>query len=447
MKRNLALIILLAALVITAVFVRNSNNRALSGNGVKLREKLLPGLPLDGTIRKIHVREGDKNVTVSIPKDKWVVAERNDYPAAVDKIKRLLTSLADLKIARGVPVKKDALGAIKLLGPDDGPADSSGLLVEMFNEKGDVVQSFVVGKSIESTGGASSGSFNGPAEQRFVRVMKDEGTAWVVSESFSEIQPDPKEWVDKSFVDVRKLKSVDITAANAADSWGAERKDENSEFTLLNAKNGDSLDTAKASGLSNLLSNPTFSDVLPKDKVTPDFMKGAISAKITTFEGFTYDVKLLEKKEGGETAEAKDYLSFTVTANIAKERKAPADEKPEDKKKNDDAFEATKKDLEAKLAKEKALEGRIFELGGFYVTMLTKKRSEVLRDKPQPPAGPEIKVPQPGALPAPAAAPRPAPKPTTTVTTPPVSIPAPEKKEETPKPEAPKPDASKADAK
>src|SRR5205823_1382755 len=112
----------------------------------------------------------------------------------------------------------------------------------------------------------------------------------------------------KAFVDVRSLKSAQITAAAPADSWGAERKDENSEFTLMEPKKGDELDTAKASGLGYLLSKPNFNDVIPKDKVTPDFMKGAISTKLSTFENFTYDLKLLEKKASTPEGESKAYV-------------------------------------------------------------------------------------------------------------------------------------------
>ena len=78
--------------------------------------------------------------------------------------------------------------------------------------------------------------------------------------------------------------------------------DENSEFKFPENANFDELDTAKAGSLATLLSNPTFSDVLPKDKATPEFMKNAISAKLDTFEDFHYEVKLLEIKEGNKEA-------------------------------------------------------------------------------------------------------------------------------------------------
>lgn len=436
MKRNTLLLLILAVLVGAAVFIQQGKNRRLTtaSASVKMRALLLPDLPVND-VRKIRVREGDKQVNLAMTGGKWTVAERSNYPASFDKISRALMSLRELKIAGGQPVKKADLASIKLLGPEDGGADSTGMLVELMNEKGDTLASFIAGKTVETTGGASAGSFSGPGEQRFVRVPKDEGTAWLVSDTFSEFQPAPQDWVDKAFIDVRKLKSASITAPQASDSWGGERKDENAEFTLMEPKGGDELDTAKASGLSYLLSNPTFTDVVPKDQATPDFMKGAVAARLSTFEDFVYDVKVVEKKEpakDGKEPEAKDYLTVSVSANIPKERPPVKDEKEEDKKKKDEEFAARKKELEEKLAREKAVEGWIFEVSNYTINTLLKKRSEILRDKPKPPPTPEIKLPAPGTPPTPAPATAPP-----AASPPPATAPAPaEKKIEPAKPAA-----------
>jgi hypothetical protein len=275
---------------------------------------------------------------------------------------------------------------------------------------------------MKSSGGANSSSFNGSAEQRFVRVPSnkaDGDTVWLINDVFYDIQATPQEWLDKGFFDVRQLKDVSITDSHPEDSWAAQRKDENSEFTLADAKKpGDELDTSKVGTLNNLLSQPTFTDVLTKDKITPDFMKDARTVKIDTFENFHYLIKVVEKKEPGAN-EPKDYLTMSVTANLPKERKPEANEKAEDKKKKDEEFAAKTKELEAKLAKEKGYEGWTYEVANYIVSTLTKKRSEVLRDKASPPATPKITLPKPAA---PEPAPAPAPKPA--ASTPPPAAPA-----------------------
>jgi hypothetical protein len=346
---------------------------------------------------------------------------------------RTLLTLGEIKVVNGQHVKKEALGARKLLAASEGQAFETGLSVELLNEKGDVLASVVAGEYMKSSGGANSSNFNGTAEQRFIRVpsnKSDGDTVWLINDVFYDIQATPQEWLDKGFFDVRKLKDVAIADANPEDSWAAQRKDENSEFTLADArKPGEELDTAKAGGLSTLLSQPNFTDVLTKDKITPDLMKEARTVKIDTFENFHYLIKLAEKKEPGAN-EPKDYLSMSVTADFPKERKPEPNEKPEDKKKKDDEFAAKTKELEAKLTKEKGYEGWTYEVANYVVSTLTKKRSEILRDKASPPATPKITLPKPATPPP---APAPASKPAES--TPPPAAPA----SAEPKPSAPKP--------
>ena len=412
MKRNALLLILLAALVGTAVVVNQSKQKRLGSAyaGVKMRELLLPELTSTDSIngiRKLRIREGDAQVNLALTDGQWRVAERSNYPAAFDKISRTLMNLRELKIAGTPRIGKSAYGSEKLLAPGEGAAGSTGLSVEMMNDKGDLISNLIAGESTKSSGGASSSSFSGAGEQRLVRVPKDADTVWLINDSLSEVQTAPQEWLDKAFIDVRKLQSVEITSPTPAYSWSASRKDENSEFKFPESANGDELDTAKAGNLATLLSNPTFTDVVPKDKATPEFMKNAIGAKLHTFEGFQYEVKLLEVKEGGKDAEPKDYLSFIVTAEFPKERTPEKDEKEEDKKAKDEAFSANKKTLEEKLEREKKFDGWIYEVSNYVVTTLTKRRSELLREKPKAPPTPQIKIPQPaeGTDPAPSTPP------------------------------------------
>jgi hypothetical protein len=446
MNRNVLLLIVLAVLIGGGILVQKNKNSHLNNAdaNIKKRELLLPDLPLKD-IHKVRIKDGENQVNLSEENGKWLVAERGNYPASGEKVARTLLSISEIKTTSGKHVKKENRGNYKLQASGEGQPFEAGLQVDLMNAKGDVITTIIAGNYMKSSGGASSNSFNGATEQRFVRVSSDGETVWLINDIFYDIQATPQDWLDKAFVDVRKIKDVAVTAANPGDSWSAQRKDENSEFTLTDVKTpGDALDTAKTAGLGSLLSSATFNDVLTKDKATPDFMKGAISARIDTFEDFHYDVKLQEQKEPGGT-EAKDYITIAVTANIPKERKAEPNEKPEDKKKKDDEFAAKKKELEDKLAKEKGFENRIYSVSNYVIALIVKKRSEVLRDKTAAPptarlTTPEIKipVPKPGAPvsvtpsvtpsepPKPAETPKPAPAPAT-----------PKPAKETPPPPAP----------
>ncbi|CAN5679368.1 hypothetical protein BH11VER1_BH11VER1_16410 [soil metagenome] len=421
MKKPVILLLILAGLIVFAFFYQESRAKNMNSarlSGVKSREYVFPNLAVSN-IRKIKVREGAKQVTLSISGDRWTVAERNDYTASFDKIKRAVESLAGLKVTSKQSIGKSALGEIKLLAPGEGTPEQAGLQVELLNDKDEIIATLIAGQTINSTGGSSSGNMmGGPGEQRVVRTLKDENTVWTIGDSLYELQPDAGEWLDKAFLDVRALKSVQVTAPDAADSWSASRADAQGEFALIDAKAGEALDAAKASGIITVLANATFTDVLPKDQATPDFMKDAVTATLTTFEDFTYQVKVQQKKaEGGE--EPKCYVSVIVGAEIPKERKPEPGEKDEDKGKLNEEFAFKKKTLEEKLAAEKALEGWVYDISSYSVNALLKKRSELLADK-QPSANPAGGAPgfPPGRIPMAALPQLPSPPPAAVVPAP-----------------------------
>ena len=159
--------------------------------------------------------------------------------------------------------------------------------------------------------------------------------------------------------------------------------------------------------------------------------------KITTFDGFAYDVQVAKQSKDGSD---KYYVSLTVSADFPKVRAPVKDEKEEDKKKKDEEFASALKAKEDKLAKESKLSGWVYEVSEYTVNNLLKKRSEIVK----------LNVPAataPGAPAAPGAAATPTPAPTLpkpeiktsapiSVTTPPVSVPALPKTEIKPAPAA-----------
>ena len=283
-------------------------------------------------------------------------------------------------------------------------------------------------------GGGSSGS-------RFVRVV-GEDTIWEIGEQLPDLVTKPESWISKSFIDVQELKSVTVSLAKPEDSWTAVRAEENGDFTLVDAKPGEKVDPGKAT-LGTLLSNASFTDVLAKDKVAA-VMKDATKVKLVTFQGFTYDLQVA--KQAGKTGTPDKYfLSVNVSSVFPKQRPEVKDEKPEEKKANDESFAAMKKTLSEKLANEQKLAGWVFEVSEYSVSSLLKKRSEILAppaektDAPVSgngkPAGlPDVKKMIPGFLPG-TTSPNP-----TSVTTPPVSVSTPP----TQLPQAPKVELKRA---
>jgi hypothetical protein len=390
-----------------ALFSKKKLDERTSGYSLSkadAREYLLPNLPSD-KVRKVIIQDSKGKVTLAVQGEKWVVEERSGYPATFQKIQRMVQALEEIKIKDRKEVGKSSLARLNVLPPgEQKDAEGAGLEVQLQDEKGAVLGSIVVGSSPKSSGGASSANmFGGPTPQRFVRTPNDKDTVWVVEDSFDEIQADPRLWLDTSWPNISNVKTLEVTFPNAADSWKAERATLDAPFAFVNAPAGEELDTAKAAAISGRVLEGPLNDVLLKDKVTPDTMKGAIKAKIVTFDGFTYDVEILEKPKEGNY---ESYLvALKVAADIPTVRKPSPDEKEEDVKRKDEEFKKNNEMLTKRFAEEKKFEGWVYEVSQYGVGSLVKKRSELLREKePVPPAP---RAPVPGSLMPPDAPPVP----------------------------------------
>lgn len=458
MKKIIILLVVLVAIAGTAYFQSNKRNSRLNRSvmNVKSRELLFPDFDING-IKKIRIKEDKSETTLAVQNDTWVVLERAGYPLEKEKLQTALMSLKYEKIKGSRQIGKDSWGKVGVNSPGNATVSGAGTLVELFDDKDALKYSFVLGGQVTSSGGSNNDQmqmFGGPKGDRFIRIQ-GEDIIWEISDQLPDLVTKPDAWLAKGFFDVQKLKSVDVTAAKPADSWKAARADETGDFTLEGAAPGESIDAGKVS-LGTLLSSPTFNDVLPKDKAAA-IMKDAVKAKLVTFDGFTYNIQAV--KQAGQGAGDKYHLTMTVSADLPKERAAVKDEKPEDKKKNDEAFAEAKKTLEEKLANEKRFEGWVYEVTEYTVSSLLKKRAEIL-GAPMPanqqapaasgnasPSGlPDIKKMIPGLnlapptpVPSSPAAPAANSAPPMSVTTPAVPLPAAPKTEIKP---APAPEAN-----
>jgi hypothetical protein len=426
MKKLLLLLAILGGLIGFAVYYQNQQNLSLNTaatRGVKLREKLLPDLQVSSA-RKFIVRDAKASVSITIADDlkSAVVAERGGYPASIEKLGTVLSDLREQTISSKVQIGKGAWTKHSLKAPGDG-TEGIGTQVEVKDGGDKALATLILGSNTEISGNANANPMMG-SSQRLIRTPEDGETIWQVSNTFFDLEAKPENWVDKAFIDVQKIRDISVTAPKAEDSWAIKRdKDTENDFVLADAKPSEKLDNTKLTA-SSLLSSPSFNDVSTKDKAA-ELLKEPVKAKITTFDGFSYDVQVAKQSKDGSD---KYYMTVAVSADIPKARAPVKDEKEEDKKKADEAFAADKKTKEDKLAKEQKFAGWVYEVSEYTVNNLLKKRSEIVKlevpkaEEPKPAA-----ATPPAAAPAastpPAAAPAPAASKPISVTTPPISVP------------------------
>ena len=356
-------------------------------------------------VTTVVLQNASGTTTVSRKGDNWVVEDRADYPANFERVSSLLRTLWDLKVVQDVKVGASQLSRFDLQEP------GAGTRVDFKDKDGKPLASILLGKRFMKKSEAAFGDMGDFPAGRYVMPVGS-GRVSLVSETFEDAEPKPESWINRNFIRVESPSSIVLKGATPAQQWKISRESASGDWKLDGAKDAEKLDQGKASPLSGALSSPSFVDVLAPDAKPADTGLDQPSVlTLETFDGFSYTLKL-----GKSTADNQN-VTVEVAATFKKERSAGADEKPEDKTRLDDEFKEKLKRLEEKLAAEKKLEGRVFQVSKFVLEPFLKERSGFFAEaKPEAKAEattPPVEVPK--------SAPKPAPKPASDATGKPVS--------------------------
>lgn len=388
MKKN-QLILLLAVLAVTggAAFWKYSKRSSAIGNvpGEIGKDLLKNFNPADATAFTLKDSKGE--VLIEQKDGKWIVPARDGFPASIDAVNELRDNSASLKIGEIQKVGESQLGRLKLKKPGDGSEEETGTLVSFRDSSGKEISAFIAGKVLSSDDtppGGFSMSPTGPKSQ-YIKVAGVENVVYKARDGFTRLETDLKGWLDKTaFIKIDKIKSVAVTGKESAESWTISRETETGELKLEAPATGEEFEAAKASPVSTAFSFVQFNDVLPAAEAAKAALDQPIrSAVITTFDGFTYTIKV------GAADGENHFISYTIDGKFEetrtppepKEKDKPA-ETEEEKKKADEAFATALAAKKKKLAEEQATVGRIFSIAKSSLEPILKKRPDFMKDKP-----------------------------------------------------------------
>lgn len=375
-RKQLTLLVVLGLLLGGLALYFNNNRQAeFSARDAGVGEKLLGEFPAnDVTQVTIKTRDAEVNVTKSGDQG-WTVKERANYPASFSEIAELVRKLWELKPVQSQKVGASQWSRLDLAAPDAKDAGTNtATLVDLKGKDGKTIRSVLLGKKQMRDSG---GQFGGFPVGRWIAVPDNKETVFVVSEAFNEIEPKPESWLNKDFFKVEKLKAISFTSTNAEHSWSLVRTNESGEWMMVDKKDTEDLDKGKLSSFNWAFSSPSFNDVYAKDA---EPVKTAFAAPsklaLETFEGFRYELLV-----GSQPDPESFYLTVAAAADLPKERTAPADEKAEDKEKNEKAWKEAQDKLKEKLKKEQALNGWVYKVSKWTVDSVLKDRSALMADK------------------------------------------------------------------
>jgi hypothetical protein len=338
-------------------------------------QKLVPKFPIND-IAQVRIKQSAGEVNLVKKDDLWRVKERADYPANFTELGDFLRKVQDLKTIEEVKVGASQMGRLELNSPDKGGTNSA-TLVEFKDAKGGNLKSLMLGKKYSKSAQEES-PFGGGGFPvgRYVMVPGGDNKVWLINDALTQVEAKPESWLNKDFFKVEKLKSISVTHPGGTNSWTLTREKEGGDLKLADTKEGENLDTGKASGAGYALSSPSFNDVVVDPKPEETGLDKPITAKLETFDGFTYNVKL------GKAMKEENYpLQVAVEGNFPKQREPGKDEKPEDKDKLDKEFKEKQSKLEEKLKNEKKFEKWTYLVAKWSVDPLLKERKDLLAEK------------------------------------------------------------------
>ncbi len=397
MNRKQLILILLAGAVLGGIglYLNRQKSESFARTDKLTTDKLLGDFPVND-VAHITLRQHNSEVNL-VKGETWAVKERGEYAANSGDIIELARKLWDLRAAQSQTIGASQLGRMELLPPDKGGSNSA-TLVELKGKDGKPIRSVLLGKKSMRGGGGDPMGGGGWPNGRWIYLPDKPGTAYLVSETFNEIEPKPERWLAKEFFKVEKIRSVAVMFPQATNSWKFTRETESGEWKLADARPEEQLDAGKTSSLSHAMSWPSFTDIAAGATAEQTGLDKPTTITLDTFEDFSYTLTV------GMKTNDNYFFRVAVAAALPSERTPGNDEKPEDKERLDKEFKDQQAKLKEKLAQEKKLEKWTYLVSSSTVDSLLKERSHFIAEKTDEakPDDAKPEVEKPAESPAPA---------------------------------------------
>ncbi len=371
MSRNqfLVALVALAVLVGGGMWLASWKRSSYAVADERVGQRLLAGLKVDD-IAQVDVADAQARVTLVRGEGGWSVKERSGFPADVEPIRDLLVKLHELKVVQAEGLTDAVKPRMQLAAPGGGAKpEETGTLVELKARDGRPVATLVLGKQATKES-RMPGLGQGIPTGRYVWVAADPQRVSVVSEPFANLGAKPQDWLAKELVRLERPKSLSVIGPDGRQEWSVAKNAEAGDWKLAG---GGKLDPGRAQDAASALYGLRIADAAAGVSDAEAGLDKPTLVRAATFEGWTYEVRI-----GKAAPQNRRYVKTNVTGAAPEARTPAADEKPEDKEKNEKAFTERKDLLAAKLAREKAVAGQTVLVDQSSLEPLLRERSALL---------------------------------------------------------------------
>jgi hypothetical protein len=339
----LILVVLLAILGGGALLYQAQERSRRPDNVATLGKNLLKDLKA-AEVAAIRIVEPKSTLTLQQKDERWVIAERDNFPADVGKVREFVVQALSLKVGQSEPIGEKDRARLNL--------DESGTQVEFAGADGKALSKLIVGKKYFKR--EVDNPEKARADGRFVALPGEPKMVYLVSEPLNQATTRTSEWIDRSSFQVEKVKTLEVRYPDGG-GYRIERDGDNAEWRLAGARAGEKLEVTKANAASYSLSLLELADVAPKGTK----LEEPIAIHATTLDGLAYSIEV--GKLQGDNHPVRFKSSGTP-------------------RKDDKDAERIKK-LEGRLPREKLLSNYVLLIPKGKLEDTLKKRGELLEQK------------------------------------------------------------------
>ncbi len=257
----------------------------LSGRGtipIAAAQPVFPGLTDRlGELAWVRVSHGEAKVDFANVAGRWVLVEKDNYPADPPRLHRLFVGLAGLTLVE--PDAPDTgSSATTILG---GGAAGAPTQIVLRSRTGDTVaEASIATVPVPAAGGGAD----------LVYVRKPGAEHASLARGSLEVPGDLLSWLDRSIVDLppARVAAVSLTGADGA-TLAIRRPDPEADFAIGDLPYGTQVtDVARLSELAGAVAGLVFDDVKPLASIELP-QSGLNRAEFATFDGLAIRLRLL----------------------------------------------------------------------------------------------------------------------------------------------------------
>ncbi|MFL6566134.1 MAG: DUF4340 domain-containing protein [Burkholderiales bacterium] len=295
-------------------------------------------------VASIRIVEPKATLTVRQKDERWVLAERGDFPADVAKVRDFVVQALSLKVGQSEPIGDKDRARLNL--------DESATQVEFGGADGKPLSKLVVGKKYFKR--EVDNPDKARADGRFVALPGEPKMVYVVSDPLTQATTKSSEWIDKTSFKVEKVKTLEVRYPEGG-GYRIERDGDNADWRLAAARPDEKLEVTKANAASYSLGLLELADVAPQGTT----LEQPVSIQASTFDGLTYAIRV-GKLQGDNYP-----VSFSSSGTLRR----------------DDKDAERLKKIEERLPREKLLSNYVLLIPKSKLEDTLKKRAEMLEKK------------------------------------------------------------------